>query len=93
MKSREKPELEVSVMGAASFFAVLIRHGTIKKAAYSLDVSAASVYQRITYVEERLGFKIFDKRRLNGLIPTKEAKDILDLMILSEKAFLQFKHA
>ena len=89
---KKLPEIDITLVARATFFTTLLRYGNVKTTATKLGVSASSVYQRLAHTELQLGYKIFDRNRLEGLVVTEEGQDLMDLMVLVEMAFLQFQH-
>ncbi|MFF2876383.1 LysR family transcriptional regulator [Gottfriedia sp. NPDC057991] len=53
--------------------------GSISIAAHNLNVTQPGVSQAITNMEKELGFKIFDRLRGHGAVPTNEGKQIIKL--------------
>jgi LysR family glycine cleavage system transcriptional activator len=53
-------------------FEAVVRHGSIKKAAEELNVTAAAVSYQLKYLEEYLGVSLF-RRMPRGIVPSREA--------------------
>jgi DNA-binding transcriptional LysR family regulator len=65
--------------------------GSISIAAQNLNVTQSGISQAITNIENELGFKIFDRHRGQGPVPTYEGKQIIKLSFEVLSKFQELK--
>ncbi|MEH6996239.1 LysR family transcriptional regulator [Neobacillus drentensis] len=61
------------------FIVEVAKTGSISIASQNLNVTQSGISQAITNIESELGFKIFDRHRGQGPVPTHEGKQIIKL--------------